>query len=69
MLKTLELLGKLESQAWRAERANLQRDLTSFARAVANIVPDHEEEIYAEYERLLAQSTPDEESLRPRWIK
>jgi hypothetical protein len=69
MLRTIELLGKLENEAWPAERAHLRRDLIAFVRAVANIVPDREEEIFAEYERLLDQSTPEGKSSRaPRWI-
>lgn len=69
MLRTIELLGKLENEAWPAERAHLRRDLSAFVRAVANIVPEREEEIFAEYERLLDQSTPEGKSSRaPRWI-
>ena len=69
MLKAIDLLGKIESEAWPAERANMIRDMKAFIRAVANIASDRGEEIFAEYERLLAESTPEANgSGEHRWI-
>ena len=69
MLKAIDLLGKIEDEAWPAERATMTREMKAFVGAVKNIASDRGEEIYAEYERLLAESTPEANGRRtPRWI-
>lgn len=69
MLKAIDLLGRIEDEAWAAERAIMIRDMKAFVGAVKNIASDRGEEIYAEFERLLAESTPRANGRRtPRWI-